>query len=160
MLIKCESKGPGFYVSNRVGKNNKIFKMFKFRTMRVNTPEVATHKLINASNYVTPLGRFLRKYSIDEIPQLINVVFGHMSFVGPRPALYNQLDLIALRTQNGVHTLVPGITGIAQINGRDTLSIEDKVAFDVEYLNKSAFQDLRIVVLTIKKIFSGDGVSH
>lgn len=161
LLIKFTSKGPIVYWSDRVGKNNVIFKMAKFRTMRVDTPVVATHLLQDASHYITPIGSFLREFSLDELPQIFNIISGEMSFVGPRPALFNQADLIALRTREKVHTLVPGVTGWAQINGRDELSIPAKVKFDAFYLhNKSLLMDARILAATIFKVIKREAVSH
>ena len=160
-LIKISSKVDILYWSNRVGKNNHIFKMPKFRTMKDNTPQLATHLLKNSYDTVTPVGNFLRRYSLDEIPQLWSILKGDMSFVGPRPALFNQSDLIELRTFNGIHKLIPGLTGWAQINGRDNLSIEDKVTKDCEYLKRHSFVfDLKIMWLTIIKVIKKDGISH
>jgi O-antigen biosynthesis protein WbqP len=145
----------------RVGRNNVIFKMPKFRSMRVGTPAVATHLLADASSHLTPIGSFLRKSSLDELPQLWSILAGNMSFVGPRPALFNQQDLIALRTEQGVHTLVPGLTGWAQVNGRDELPIPEKVKLDVAYLQRqSLLFDIRILWLTFVKVLRRDGVSH
>lgn len=161
LLVKLTSKGPVFYWSDRVGINNTIFKMPKFRTMRVNTPAVATHLLSNPDYYLTPIGKFLRKSSLDELPQLISILSGHMSFVGPRPALFNQDDLIELRTQKGVHTLTPGLTGWAQINGRDELPIPVKVDFDAYYLrHRSCLFDFKIILLTAIKVVRREGVTH
>jgi O-antigen biosynthesis protein WbqP len=160
-MVKVTSKGPVLYWSDRVGRNNAIFRMPKFRTMRVGTPAVATHLLTNSGAYLTPIGGFLRKSSLDELPQLWSILAGDMSFVGPRPALFNQDDLIALRTQCGVHELVPGLTGWAQINGRDELPIPDKVAMDAEYLHKRSFRfDVSVLWLTLIKVLRRDGVSH
>ena len=139
LLVKLTSKGPILYWSDRVGKNNTIFKMPKFRTMKIDTHAVATHLLLNPDLYLTPIGKFLRKSSLDELPQLISILKGDMSFVGPRPALFNQEDLVALRTQKGVHILTPGLTGWAQINGRDELAIPVKVEFDEYYLTNRSF---------------------
>lgn len=159
--IKLTSTGPVLYWSNRVGKHNKIFSMPKFRTMRTDTPAVATHLLGDPDRYVTRIGRGLRKTSLDELPQLISIVKGDMSFVGPRPALFNQDDLIELRTSKGIHRLTPGLTGWAQINGRDELPIPVKVDFDEYYIqNMSFFLDLKIIVQTILKVILRDGVSH
>ena len=159
--IRLSSKGSILYWSDRVGKNNKIFKMPKFRSMLIDTPAVATHLLDNPDTYLSPIGGFLRRSSLDELPQLISVLKGDMSFVGPRPALYNQDDLIDLRTANGVDKLLPGITGWAQVNGRDELSISDKVALDVEYLNRQSFWfDMKILWMTFLKVVKRDGVSH
>lgn len=159
--VKITSSGPALYWSDRVGRNNEIFKMPKFRSMRVDTPAVATHLLNNPKLYLTPIGAFLRKSSLDELPQLWSILVGNMSFVGPRPALFNQKDLIELRTQSGVHTLLPGLTGWAQVNGRDELAIPKKVELDVEYLNKRNFLfDLKILWMTFIKVLRSDGVSH
>ena len=159
--VRLTSKGPALYWSNRVGRNNRIFRMPKFRSMRVGTPAVATHLLSDPNSHLTPIGSFLRKSSLDELPQLWSILVGDMSFVGPRPALFNQNDLIALRTQQGVHALVPGLTGWAQVNGRDELPIPDKVKLDVEYLQRqSLWFDIRIVWLTFVKVLRRDGVSH
>lgn len=161
ILVKLTSKGPILYWSDRVGKNNKIFKMPKFRSMRVDTPAVATHLLTNPDAYLTSIGGFLRKSSLDELPQLWNIIKGDMSLVGPRPALFNQDDLIALRTQYGVHILTPGLTGLAQINGRDELPIVDKVKIDTEYLHKKNFVlDIVILWKTLIKVLVREGVSH
>ena len=159
--IRLSSKGSILYWSDRVGKNNTIFKMPKFRSMLIDTPAVATHLLDNPSAYLSPIGGFLRRSSLDELPQLFSVLKGDMSFVGPRPALYNQDDLISLRTKRGVDKLLPGITGWAQVNGRDELSISDKVALDVEYLNRQSFWfDMKILWMTFLKVIKQDGVSH
>ena len=159
--VRISSKGPILYWSDRVGKNNKIFKMPKFRSMLIDTPAVATHLLINPDSYLSPIGSFLRRSSLDEFPQLFSVLKGSMSFVGPRPALYNQDDLIALRTEKGVDKLLPGITGWAQVNGRDGLSIPDKVALDEEYLNHQSFWfDIKILLMTFLKVMKRDSVSH
>lgn len=161
ILVKTTSKGPILYWSDRVGKNNTIFKMPKFRSMRIDTPAVATHLLQNPQAYLTPIGGFLRKSSLDEMPQLWSILTGDMSLVGPRPALYNQDDLIALRTKEGVHQLVPGLTGWAQINGRDELPIPEKVALDVQYLQRQSFAfDMAILWKTFIKVLVRDGVSH
>lgn len=161
LAIRLTSAGPAVYWSNRVGRDNKIFKMPKFRSMRTDTPAVATHLLQNPEQYITPVGKFLRKTSLDELPQLWSILVGDMSFVGPRPALYNQDDLIALRTERGVHTLVPGLTGWAQINGRDELPIPQKVEFDAQYLQRRSFWfDLRIMALTAWRVLRRSGVSH
>tara|TARA_A200000113_G_C8827153_1_gene342437 strand:- start:721 stop:1221 length:501 start_codon:yes stop_codon:yes gene_type:complete len=160
-LIKITSKGNAIYWSKRIGKNNKIFKMPKFRTMSIETPSVATHLLANPNEWITPIGKVLRRYSLDELPQLWSILYGHMSVVGPRPALFNQDDLIKLRTELMVHTLMPGLTGLAQINGRDELSIKNKVKFDFEYLNnKSLLLDILIIIKTIKKVFINPGINH
>lgn len=161
LAVKVTSKGPILYWSVRIGERNTRFKMPKFRTMRTDTPEVATHLLNDPSTYLTPIGRFLRKTSLDELPQLWSILVGNMSFVGPRPALYNQDDLIKLRTDEGVHLLVPGLTGWAQINGRDELPIPQKVALDAEYLKRrSTLFDAKIIVLTAAKVLGRSGVSH
>lgn len=161
LAIRLTSAGPAVYWSNRVGRDNKIFRMPKFRSMRTDTPAVATHLLQNPEHYITPVGKFLRKTSLDELPQLWSILVGDMSFVGPRPALYNQDDLIALRTERGVHTLVPGLTGWAQINGRDELPIPQKVEFDAQYLQRRSFWfDLRIMALTALRVLRRSGVSH
>jgi O-antigen biosynthesis protein WbqP len=161
VLVKLTSKGHALYWSDRVGKNNTIFKMPKFRSMDLNTPTVATHLLKDPKSVLTPIGDFLRKSSLDELPQLWSILKGDMSFVGPRPALFNQDDLIALRTENGVDNLVPGLTGWAQINGRDELPIPHKVALDVEYLQcHSLSMDIKIIWLTFIKVLKKDGVSH
>ena len=161
ILVRLTSPGPALYRSDRVGRNNKIFKMPKFRSMQVGTPAVATHLLADARSYLTPIGSFLRKSSLDELPQLWSILIGDMSFVGPRPALFNQHDLIELRTQLGVHELVPGLTGWAQINGRDELPISEKVALDAEYLyRKSLWFDIRILWLTFVKVIRRDGITH
>jgi len=161
LMVRLTSKGPVLYWSDRVGINNAIFKMPKFRTMLIGTPAVATHLLSNPATYLTPIGSFLRKTSLDELPQLWSIFIGDMSFVGPRPALFNQDDLIALRTKYGVEKVLPGLTGWAQINGRDELPIPDKVQLDVEYLQKKSFGfDVRIIWLTFLKVLTRDGVSH
>lgn len=161
LSVKLTSTGPIIFWSQRVGKNNKLFWMPKFRTMLTETPNVATHLLVGANQYLTPVGSFLRKSSLDELPQLWSVICGEMSFVGPRPALFNQTDLIEMRTAVGVHCLTPGITGWAQINGRDELALSEKVGFDQEYLQKQdlAF-DIQILWLTGLKVFKREGVSH
>lgn len=161
VLVRLTSPGPVLYWSDRVGRGNRIFRMPKFRSMRVGTPAVATHLLNNPAIHLTPIGSFLRRSSLDELPQLWSILIGDMSFVGPRPALFNQDDLVALRTQAGVHELQPGLTGWAQINGRDELPIPEKVALDVEYLQRQSFWfDLRIIGLTALKVVRSDGVSH
>jgi O-antigen biosynthesis protein WbqP len=161
LLVKFTSKGPALYWSDRVGKNNAIFKMPKFRSMKVDTPVVATHLLADPKSVLTPIGNFLRKSSLDELPQLWCILKSDMSFVGPRPALFNQDDLVALRAEQGVHQLVPGLTGWAQVNGRDELPIQQKVAFDVEYLKcQSIWFDVKILWLTFLKVLQLDGVSH
>jgi O-antigen biosynthesis protein WbqP len=161
IAVRLSSKGPTLYWSDRVGKNNKIFKMPKFRSMLTDTPVVATHILDNPDAYLSPIGAFLRRSSLDELPQLFSVLKGDMSFVGLRPALFNQEDLIALRSEKGVDKLLPGITGWAQVNGRDELSIPEKVALDVEYLNRQSFWfDMKILWMTFLKVINQDGVSH
>jgi O-antigen biosynthesis protein WbqP len=161
LAVRLTSKGPALYWSDRVGRNNVIFKMPKFRSMRLGTPAVATHLLADAASHLTPIGSFLRKSSLDELPQLWSILKGDMSFVGPRPALFNQQDLIDLRTERGVHVLVPGLTGWAQVNGRDELPIPDKVQLDVAYLQRqSLWFDVRILWLTFVKVLRRDGVSH
>ena len=161
LLVRLTSRGPALYWSDRVGVDNQIFKMPKFRTMRIDTPAVATHLMQNPDEYLTPIGPFLRKSSLDELPQLWSVLKGDMSFVGPRPALFNQDDLIALRTEKGVHRLVPGITGWAQINGRDDIPIPKKVEYDEYYLNhRSLYFDLKILLLTFFKVTRAENVSH
>ena len=161
LLVRFTSPGPVLYWSDRVGRNNTIFKMPKFRSMRVGTPTVATHLLDYPDRYLTPIGTLLRTTSLDELPQLWSILKGDMSFVGPRPALFNQDDLIALRTEQGVHRLVPGVTGWAQINGRDELPIPEKIKLDVEYLRRQSFWfDVRILWLTLIRVSRRDGVSH
>ena len=161
LLVRLTSPGPALYWSNRVGRGNKIFKMPKFRSMRVGTPAVATHLLQDPKIYLTPIGSFLRKSSLDELPQLWSILKGDMSFVGPRPALFNQNDLIDLRTQFGVHELLPGLTGWAQVNGRDELPIPEKVELDLEYLQRQSFWfDIRILWMTFTKVLRRDGVTH
>jgi O-antigen biosynthesis protein WbqP len=161
LLVKLTSPGPALYWSDRVGRRNAIFRMPKFRSMRIDTPEVATHLLAKPESYLTPIGGFLRKSSLDELPQLWSILKGDMSFVGPRPALFNQQDLIALRTQHGVDALVPGLTGWAQVNGRDDLPIPAKVALDAYYLeHRSLRLDLKILWRTLRHVVRGEGVSH
>ena len=161
ILVKLTSRGPALYWSERVGADNRIFKMPKFRTMKTNTPEVATHLMADPDSYLTPVGKVLRTLSLDELPQLWSVIKGDMSFVGPRPALYNQDDLIQLRTQKGISRILPGITGWAQINGRDELPIPQKVSFDEYYFkNQSFLFDLKILCLTVLKVIRREGVSH
>ena len=161
IAVRITSKGSVLYWSDRIGRNNEIFKMPKFRTMLIDTPSVATHLLNTPDSYLSPIGSFLRRFSLDELPQLFSVLKGDMSFVGPRPALFNQEDLIALRTEKGVDKLLPGITGWGQVNGRDGLSIPDKVALDVEYLNRQSFWfDMKILWMTFFKVVKRDGVSH
>jgi O-antigen biosynthesis protein WbqP len=161
LLVRLSSRGPALYWSDRVGSNNLIFRMPKFRTMRIDTPEFATDLLSDPCLYLTPIGSFLRKTSLDELPQLLSVLRGDMSLVGPRPALFNQNDLIALRTKAGVHQLAPGITGLAQINGRDELRIPEKVSLDEQYMRAHNFAlDVRILFLTLMKVVRREGVSH
>ncbi|MDN2677716.1 sugar transferase [Janthinobacterium sp. SUN033] len=161
ILVKLTSQGPAIYWSDRVGVRNKIFRMPKFRTMRIDTPAVATHLLTNPGQFLTPIGSFLRKSSLDELPQLWSILRGDMSFVGPRPALFNQQDLIALRTEYGVDRILPGLTGWAQINGRDELPIPEKVKLDLAYMQQqSFFFDLKIILLTALKVVRRDGVTH
>ena len=161
LIVKFTSRGPIFYSSVRIGLNDKPFNMPKFRTMKLNTPELATHLLQNAENFLTRPGSALRRTSLDEIPQLFSILKGDMSLVGPRPALYNQKDLIALRRQKGVHKIKPGLTGLAQINGRDDLSIALKVKFDAEYVNKASIGlDIKILISTFLKIFNKKDISH
>ena len=161
LLVRLTSSGPILYWSDRVGRDNRIFRMPKFRSMQMDAPTVATHLLDEPQNYLTPIGSFLRKSSLDEMPQLWSIFRGDMSFVGPRPALFNQFDLIELRTRSGVHRLLPGLTGWAQINGRDELPIPQKVALDLEYLQKRTFWlDLRIVSITGLKVLRRSNVTH
>ena len=161
VLVKLTSTGPILYWSDRVGRHNHIFKMPKFRTMQVDTPAVATHLLTNPKQFLTSVGSFLRKSSLDELPQLWSILKGDMSFVGPRPALFNQEDLIALRTQYGVEKVLPGLTGWAQINGRDELPIPDKVRMDVDYVSRQSLAfDLKIIFLTFLKVIRRDGINH
>lgn len=161
LAVRLTSPGPVLYWSDRVGRFNRIFRMPKFRTMRTDTPAVATHLLDNPGQWLTPIGAFLRKSSLDELPQLLSILAGHMSFVGPRPALFNQDDLIALRTESGVDALLPGLTGWAQINGRDELPIVEKVALDTEYLRRrSLMLDLHIIWLTFWRVIKSEGVTH
>jgi O-antigen biosynthesis protein WbqP len=160
-LVKVSSKGPILYLSDRIGKDNRVFRMPKFRTMYLGTPTVATHLLQDSGRFITPLGRILRKLSLDELPQLFSILAGDMSFVGPRPALFNQEDLIALRTRSGVHSLTPGLTGWAQVHGRDDLPIPVKVDYDRYYKEKRGFLlDLRILFMTVAKVFAAEGVHH
>lgn len=161
LAVRLTSKGPALYWSDRVGRNNVLFKMPKFRTMRIDTPAVATHLLGDPSRWLTPIGAFLRKTSLDELPQLFSILKGDMSFVGPRPALFNQDDLVTLRTERGVHVLIPGLTGWAQINGRDELPIPIKVDFDCWYLkHASLWLDIKIIILTFKKVLQSEGIKH
>jgi O-antigen biosynthesis protein WbqP len=161
LLVKLTSKGPVIHWSCRVGKDNRIFRMPKLRSMRIDTPQVTTHLFSDSSKYLTPIGSFLRRTSLDELPQLFSILSGEMSLVGPRPALFNQNDLAALRTECGVHRLIPGLTGWAQVNGRNSLSIALKVKYDLEYLQRQSFKfDLRIIGMTMVKVFRREGVSH
>lgn len=161
LMVKLTSPGPVLYWSDRVGRHNRIFQMPKFRSMRVGTPAIATHLLADPKSHLTPIGSFLRKSSLDELPQLWSIIRGHMSFVGPRPALYNQEDLIALRTQHGVHTLLPGLTGWAQINGRDEIPIPEKVALDTAYMKRQSLAfDTKILFLTAMRVIMRSDVSH
>lgn len=161
VLVKLTSPGPAVYWSNRVGRHNAIFRMPKFRTMRIDTPALATHLLTDPERFLTPVGSFLRKSSLDELPQLWSILCGDMSFVGPRPALFNQQDLIDLRSQYGVDKLLPGLTGLAQVSGRDELSIPDKVKLDAEYLKRQSFSiDIKIILMTFLKVIKKDGVAH
>jgi O-antigen biosynthesis protein WbqP len=161
LAVRLTSPGPALYWSDRVGRHNRIFRMPKFRSMRIDTPAVATHLLQNPDQWLTPIGPFLRKSSLDELPQLWSILKGDMSFIGPRPALFNQDDLVALRTEKGVHELVPGLTGWAQVNGRDELPIPQKVALDAEYLQRqSLWFDLKILWMTALRVLARDGVTH
>lgn len=161
IAVRLTSPGPALFHTERIGRNNTRFRMLKFRSMRTDTPQVATHLMKDPAHFLTPIGGFLRKTSIDEIPQLLNVIRGDMSLVGPRPALFNQDDLVALRTEKGVHTLMPGLTGWAQVNGRDELPIPVKVQLDEHYLhNQSLLLDMKILWLTVVKVFRTEGVSH
>jgi len=161
LIVKLTSSGPVLYWSDRVGKNNKIFKMPKFRTMKVDTPALPTHLLTSPDQYLTPVGKTIRKYSLDELPQLISVLKGDMSFVGPRPALYNQDDLIELRSKKGIHRLLPGITGWAQVNGRDDLPIPVKVKYDEYYMKHRSFIfDIRTLFLTFSSVIGSKGIQH
>jgi O-antigen biosynthesis protein WbqP len=159
--VRVTSKGPSLYWSDRVGRNNEIFRMPKFRSMRIDSPTVATHLMNDPKYFLTPIGGFLRSSSLDELPQIFSILIGNMSFVGPRPALFNQIDLITLRTEKGVDQLVPGLTGWAQVNGRDELPIPEKIELDVEYMEKQTFLfDMYIIWLTLLKVMRRDGVSH
>lgn len=161
ILVKITSKGPILFKQRRIGKDNIEFNIYKFRTMRIDTPDVATHLLENPDVFITPIGKFLRKTSLDELPQLFNILKGEMSIVGPRPALYNQYDLIELRTVVEVHKLMPGLTGWAQINGRDEIPLEQKVELDKEYISKRGFLfDIKIIVLTVFKVIKKDGIQE
>ena len=161
LAVRLTSPGPALYWSDRVGRHNQLFKMPKFRSMRIDTPAVATHLLSNPEQWLTPIGSFLRRTSLDELPQLWSILKGDMSFVGPRPALFNQDDLIKLRTEKGVHEVLPGLTGWAQINGRDEIPIPQKVQLDVEYVHRqSFFFDVKILWMTALKVVAKDGISH
>lgn len=161
VAVRLSSKGPSLYWSDRVGKDNKLFRMPKFRSMFIDSPTLATHLLKSPDNYLTPIGKFIRKTSLDELPQLWSILIGDMSFVGPRPALFNQEDLITMRTSLGIHTLTPGLTGWAQVNGRDLLTIPEKVELDLVYLkNQSFYFDMYIMVKTFMPIINRHGVSH
>ena len=161
LLVRITSPGPAIYWSDRIGKNNVVFRMPKFRSMKIDTPALATHLLQNPQSYLSPIGALLRKSSLDELPQLWSILKADMSFVGPRPALFNQIDLIELRNQYGVQFLVPGLTGWAQVNGRDELPISEKVKFDVQYFHRQSFLfDLKILWMTFLRVISKDGVSH
>jgi O-antigen biosynthesis protein WbqP len=161
ILVKTTSRGPAVYWSQRVGRHNRLFAMPKFRTMRVDTPQLATHLMANPEEYLTPVGGFLRKTSLDELPQLWSILVGDMSFVGPRPALFNQDDLVALRTRHGIDRLVPGLTGWAQVNGRDELSIPDKVEYEIQYRDRQSLAfDLFILWKTALGVFARRGISH
>jgi len=159
LIIKVGSKGPALFSQRRMGRNNKEFVLYKFRSMQTDTPNVATHLLKDSQSYITPFGKFLRKSSLDELPQFINIIMGDMTFIGPRPALYNQYDLINLRTTCGVHTLRPGVTGWAQVNGRDSLGISEKVQLDCVYLgNQNLFFDTKILFFTALKVLKAEGI--
>lgn len=159
IIVKTTSPGPVLFKQRRIGKSNKEFMIYKFRTMRIDTPNVATHLLKNPEQYITPIGKFMRKTSLDELPQLFNILKGEMSVVGPRPALYNQYDLIEMRTNANVHTVRPGLTGLAQVSGRDELENEQKVYFDQQYVQQqSFFFDLKVILLTVVKVFKSEGV--
>lgn len=161
IAIYMSSSGPILYWSDRVGKNNYIFRMPKFRSMKINTPAIPTHLMLDAEDYLTPIGAFLRKFSLDELPQLFSIIKGDMTFVGPRPALFNQEDLIELRTKYGIDQLMPGVTGWAQINGRDNISIIEKVELDKEYFDRQSFWfDLKILWITLLKVIKRDSISH
>ena len=161
LFIKMDSKGPSIHLSKRIGINNQIFLMPKFRTMKIGTKDVASHKLHDANIHITKVGKILRKYSIDEIPQLISIIKGDMNFIGPRPALFNQSDLINLRTKNNIHLIKPGITGLAQINGRDNNTIKEKVDLDLEYMiNQSLFLDMKIFIFTFFKVIFSKNIKH
>jgi O-antigen biosynthesis protein WbqP len=160
-LVRITSRGPVIYWSNRVGKNNQIFRMPKFRSMRIKTPQLPTHLLSDPSTFLTPIGSFIRRTSLDELPQLFSILAGDLSFVGPRPALFNQDDLVTLRTERGIHVLVPGLTGWAQVNGRDELPIPVKVQFDYEYLLRRSFKfDIEIIARTLVQVIRSEGITH
>ena len=161
LAVRLTSRGPVLYWSDRLGRDNRVFKMPKFRTMRLDTPTVATHLLVDPAKWLTPIGAFMRKSSLDELPQLWSILIGDMTLVGPRPALFNQSDLIAMRTELGVHVLTPGLTGWAQVNGRDELPIPQKVQFDAQYLSRQSFSfDMYILLRTFLKVIQADGVAH
>jgi O-antigen biosynthesis protein WbqP len=161
ILVRLTSKGPAIYWSIRVGKDNGIFRMPKLRSMRGNTPQVATHLLAEAQRHLTPIGNILRRSSFDELPQLYSILAGDLSFVGPRPALFNQADLVDLRTGLGIHRLTPGLTGWAQVNGRDDLTVQGKAQFDAEYMQQQSFLfDLRILAMTVRKVLLREGINH
>ena len=161
LSVKMSSRGKILHWSKRVGRYNKLFLMPKFRSMRIDTPQLPTHLLSNSAAYLTPIGSFLRRTSLDELPQLYSILAGDLSFVGPRPALFNQDDLVALRTEQGIHVLVPGLTGWAQVNGRDELPIPIKVQFDYEYLQKRSFKfDIQIIGMTVVQVVRGEGIQH
>ncbi len=161
VLVKLTSKGPVLYWSNRIGRHNRLFSMPKLRTMRVNTPVVATHLLQDPAQFLTPIGAFLRKSSLDELPQLWCIVSGDMSVVGPRPALFNQDNLIAMRTERGVHTIRPGLTGWAQVNGRDELPLAEKVMLDADYLRRQSLRfDCKVICMTVAKVVRREGIVH
>lgn len=161
LVVKATSTGPAIYWSNRVGKNNRIFRMPKFRSMRIDTPQLATHLLTDPQAFLTPVGSLLRRTSLDELPQLFSILAGDLSLVGPRPALFNQRDLVELRTERGIHSLVPGLTGWAQVNGRDELPIPVKVQFDYEYLQRQSLVfDLQIIGKTLAQVLRSEGIKH
>ncbi len=161
IIIKCTSNGPIIHWSKRVGKDNKLFLMPKFRTMSINTPDVATHLLINQEKHIGNFGSLLRRSSLDEIPQLYSILIGHMNFIGPRPALFNQYDLINLRTENLIHKLKPGITGWAQVNGRDNITMNEKISLEMFYLKKKSFKlDVYIIFLTVISVVSKKNINH
>ena len=161
LAVKLTSPGPMLFKQRRIGKNNDEFQIYKFRTMRIDTPNVPTHLLENPEQWITPVGKFLRKTSLDELPQLFNILKGEMSIVGPRPALYNQIDLKEMRTEAGIHKLVPGLTGWAQINGRDEIPLSLKVKLDKEYLEKKNFLfDIKIIFMTVLSVIKSEGVQE